>query len=504
MRNRKYLAVASAAALSSTALIWAATPANAEPSVDVEPRSFQQARAEVTSTVDAEVLTAMMRDLDLSEGAAYDRLAVDRVATDIEAIAAIELFGDYAGTWVNEKGTGTVVAITDPDRADDVTDLGATPTIVDHNSLELDSVKADLDKIGDSVPDGVHSWFVDITTNRVVVAASDEDAAADFIADAEVDASIVDVRHSTEQPEPLYNIRGGDAYYMGGRCSVGFAITHSGGSGFVTAGHCGTTGTAVSGYNQVALGQFRGSSFPGNDYAWVSSNSNWTSTNKVNGYGQADFTVTDGSEKPTGASVCRSGSTTGVHCGTIGAKDQTVSYPQGTVYGMTRTNVCAEPGDSGGSWISGGSAQGVTSGGSGNCTSGGTTYFFPLTDIMAAYPGLTLKTSGEGGPNPGGCESAEENFAGSLTGTNDYDYQPNGNYYDAAAGTHVGCLAGPSGTDYDLYLQKWNGSSWQTVAQGETSSSNESVTYNGTAGSYVWVVSSYSGSGSYSFGLTTP
>ena len=55
------------------------------------------------------------------------------------------------------------------------------------------------------------------------------------------------------------------------------------------------------------------------------------------------------------------------------------------------TNVCAEPGDSGGSWLSGNQAQGVTSGGSGNCTSGGTTFFQPVNEILGRY-GLTLVT----------------------------------------------------------------------------------------------------------------
>ncbi|SEQ43136.1 streptogrisin C, partial [Streptomyces radiopugnans] len=48
------------------------------------------------------------------------------------------------------------------------------------------------------------------------------------------------------------------------------------------------------------------------------------------------------------------------------------------------------PGDSGGSYISGNQAQGVTSGGSGNCRTGGTTYHQPVNEILSAY-GLTLK-----------------------------------------------------------------------------------------------------------------
>ncbi|WP_157877765.1 carbohydrate-binding protein, partial [Streptomyces kanamyceticus] len=100
-------------------------------------------------------------------------------------------------------------------------------------------------------------------------------------------------------------------------------------------------------------------------------------------------------------SICRSGSTTGWHCGTISQHNTSVTYPEGTISGVTRTTVCAEPGDSGGSFISGSQAQGVTSGGSGNCSSGGTTFHQPINPLLQQY-GLTLKTTGGGGdPDPG-------------------------------------------------------------------------------------------------------
>jgi streptogrisin C len=192
-----------------------------------------------------------------------------------------------------------------------------------------------------------------------------------------------------ESPTTLYDTRGGDAYYIGsGRCSVGFAVT----GGFVTAGHCGRTGQATTGYNRVSQGTFAGSSFPGNDYAWVRTNSNWTSRPWVNRYNGSNVTVTGSTSAAVGAAICRSGSTTGWRCGTVQAKNSTVNYPQGTVSGLTRTNACAEPGDSGGSWVAGSGysqAQGVTSGGSGNCSSGGTTYFQPVGEILSAY-GLSL------------------------------------------------------------------------------------------------------------------
>jgi streptogrisin C len=73
-------------------------------------------------------------------------------------------------------------------------------------------------------------------------------------------------------------------------------------------------------------------------------------------------------------------------------KNETVNYSQGAVHQMTRTSVCAEPGDSGGSYISGDQAQGVTSGGSGDCTVGGITFFQPLDEILEVND-LTLVTT---------------------------------------------------------------------------------------------------------------
>ena len=46
----------------------------------------------------------------------------------------------------------------------------------------------------------------------------------------------------------------------------------------------------------------------------------------------------------------------------------------------------------GGSFITGDQAQGVTSGGWGNCSSGGETWFQPVNEILSPY-GLTLHTA---------------------------------------------------------------------------------------------------------------
>lgn len=114
-----------------------------------------------------------------------------------------------------------------------------------------------------------------------------------------------------------------------------------------------------------------------------------------------------------------------------------------------------------------------------------------------------LTTGGGGGGAPcTGCTL----YTDSLSSTGDFDYLPGGSYYySSISGSHKGWLRGPaSGADFDLYLQKWNGSAWVIVARGETATSNEDVTYTGTSGYYRWQVYSYSGAGSYNFWMQNP
>ena len=133
-----------------------------------------------------------------------------------------------------------------------------------------------------------------------------------------------------------------------------------------------------------------------------------------------------------------------------------------------------------------------------------------VTSAGSGSPNRLLYTLGGASPPPpppppSGCASLPEQFSGSLSGAGDFDNHPNGTYfYTPRSGTHRGCLDGPSGVDFDLFLRKWNGFTWVTVAQGTSAAPDENVTYNGSAGYYVWRVESYSSSGSYSFGMQRP
>ncbi|MTE17963.1 S1 family peptidase [Streptomyces sp. TRM43335] len=386
-------AVVATGALALTGLPGAVA---ADPAASATQTTGAPSTPSALSSVPPGLLKAMQRDLDLSADQARDRLVNEGTAGTVAGALRLTLGGDFAGAWVKGTEAETLtVATTDPADVSRIAAGGARAEVVDHSLAELDAAKAALDRAARKSATGAAPvWYVDVRTNSVVVHASEPAAARDFVEAAGVDHALVRVVESSERPRPLYDLRGGDAYYMGsgGRCSVGFPVTKGSQQGFATAGHCGRVGTGVSGHNRVALGTFQGSSFPGNDYAWVAANSSWTATPYVK-TSSGTVQVAGSTQAAVGASICRSGSTTGWHCGTIQQHNTSVTYPEGTITGVTRTTVCAEPGDSGGAYISGSQAQGVTSGGSGNCRTGGTTYHQPINEILSVY-GLTLKTTG--------------------------------------------------------------------------------------------------------------
>jgi streptogrisin C len=343
---------------------------------------------EATPGLTAEVLAALQRDLGLNADQAKERLKQEQTAAATQKTVKDFAGTSYAGAWFDAALGKLVVGVTDSAKSRVVKALGAEPKVVANSAASLDATKAAIDAAGNA-PTEVTGWYVDDKANSVVVTVQRGavSSVSSFLTAARA-AGPVTVVETDQTPMLFADIRGGDAYNINGtsRCSIGFSVS----GGFVSAGHCGTTGATVTSGGQ-SMGSFAGSSFPGNDYSYVRTNSGWTPTAKVNHYGGADVIVSGSTEAAVGASVCRSGSTTGWHCGTVQAKNQTVNYQQGSVSGLTQTNACAEPGDSGGSWVSGTQAQGVTSGGSGNCTSGGTTYFQPVNEILSVY-GVSLIT----------------------------------------------------------------------------------------------------------------
>jgi len=224
------------------------------------------------------------------------------------------------------------------------------------------------------------AWYVDPTTDKVVVTVDRTVSKADVASirkSAGVDAASLTIHRASGTFRPL--VSAGDAIYGGQyRCSLGFNVTKGGSYYFLTAGHCGKVAKTwyTDQQHRTLIGPTSGYSFPGNDYALVQYQN--TSLSHPGGYTAANAFV--------GERVTRDGSTSGVHSGTVQALNVTVRYQGGgKVSGMIQTNVCAEPGDSGGPLYDGTKAIGLTSGGSGNCTTGGTTFFQPVTEALSAY-----------------------------------------------------------------------------------------------------------------------
>ncbi|MFH8992062.1 S1 family peptidase [Streptomyces sp. NPDC017940] len=230
------------------------------------------------------------------------------------------------------------------------------------------------------------AWSIDAKTGQVLVTADSTVSRAEIAELKQAAGDEAGALRIERTPGKLQRyISGGDVTYASSwRCSLGFNVRSGSTYYFLTAGHC-TDGAGTWWANSAkttVLGSTHGSSFPTNDYGIVRyTNGSITKSGTV---GSQD--ITRAADPTVGQNVTRRGSTTGTHSGRVTGLNATVNYGGGdVVYGMIKTTVCAEPGDSGGPLYAGSTALGLTSGGSGNCSSGGTTYFQPVTEALRAY-----------------------------------------------------------------------------------------------------------------------
>jgi S1-C subfamily serine protease len=231
------------------------------------------------------------------------------------------------------------------------------------------------------------AWGVDSATNQVVVSADRTVTAAGMARITSVlrqFGSAARVQRVSGTFRPL--ISGGDAIYGSQfRCSLGFNVISGSTHYFLTAGHCGKAEPTwwTSANHSTLLGSTVGATFPGKDYSLVRYDASFTN---YPGTVAGSHDITAAGNAFVGENVTRTGSTTGTHTGVVTALNVTVHYSSGgTVRGLIQTTVCAEPGDSGGPLYDGSIALGLTSGGSGNCTTGGTTFFQPVTAALSNY-----------------------------------------------------------------------------------------------------------------------
>ncbi|WDV56404.1 S1 family peptidase [Streptomyces coeruleorubidus] len=307
-----------------------------------------------------------------------------------------------AGSWVDSAGR-PVVAVTDEQAADEVERAGAQAKMVRHSMSDLKSATATL-RSAPRVPGT--AWALDYKSNEVVVRGDSTVSASDWSRLTDVAEGIGGFVRM-ERTEGTFTTRVNGAQPIlstAGRCSAGFNVTDGKTDFILTAGHCGPDGSVWfaddRGREQVGT-SLRGS-FPGDDYSLVKYDSGRA------GEGADVVAVGDGkgvritgvADPEVGQKIFRSGSTSGLREGEVTALNATVNYPEGTVTGLIETNVCAEPGDSGGPMFADGIALGVTSGGSGDCAAGGTTFFQPVTKALTEL-GVKLIVAKQAGGGTG-------------------------------------------------------------------------------------------------------
>jgi len=310
--------------------------------------------------------------------------------------------GRTAGHWVDSEGR-PVVAVTDERAAEAVRRAGATAKRVRHSMSELRSAASTL---GSAPRVAGTAWAPDYRSNEVVVRGDRTVSGSDWSRLTGVAEGIGGFVRM-ERTEGTFSTRLNGAEPIlstAGRCSAGFNVTDGTSDFILTAGHCGPTGSVWFGDRpgDGQVGRTVAGSFPGDDFSLVEyADGKAGDGADVVAVGDGKgVRITGAGEPAVGQRVFRSGSTSGLRDGRVTALDATVNYPEGTVTGLIETDVCAEPGDSGGPMFSEGVALGVTSGGSGDCARGGTTFFQPLPEAMASL-GVRLIVPGREGAAAG-------------------------------------------------------------------------------------------------------
>ncbi len=387
------------------------------------------------------------------DAAAAPRTLKAADASDLAARLAGLLGDSFAGSYYDSGARQLVVNVVPGDNNQVVVQAekaGAKVREVDNSMGELRGGAQTL-KAEAGIPGT--AWAIDPRTNKILVTA-DSTVTGDRWdrLESTVDglgSGMATVRKSAGTFKTFAS--GGDAIFGGGaRCSLGFNVTAGDGSpAFLTAGHC---GVAADQWSDAQGGQpiatVDQAVFPGEgDFALVRYDDPATEAPSEVDLGDQTLPISGAAEAAVGQEVFRMGSTTGLADGQVLGLDATVNYPEGTVTGLIQTDVCAEPGDSGGSLFTrDGLAIGLTSGGSGDCTVGGETFFQPVTTALAAV-GATLggEDGGAGAGDAGGAGAGagEEGDAGGAGDAGDGgagagDTGDTGDAGDAGDGAAVG------------------------------------------------------------------
>lgn len=370
----------------------------------------QAQASEAAPRYQPEMVRALADSLGVSEKAAVERLdEQDAQQRRLAGLAKDGISGD--GAFFTAGGELTVNA-GDAAEAKKIEKGGLDARVPARGQAELEKIKAKLDTLAAKrVPGGVSSWRVDLASDTVTVEVNSGRGAATkaFLAEAAKHGKAVKVVKGQEKLTPQAVIYPGSRMtYNGYLCSVGYGAHDRNGKQFlVTAGHC-VEDLPVLSYNNARFAKATHSRFAVGtrsvDMGVAAIDSGNSIATSVGTWGNSSPVAVQGSRRAaSGAALCKSGQTTGWTCGTVRSYNVSVTYtdqnggPDTVVSGLASSTVCTEGGDSGGAYISGNQAQGMTSGGPigqqcSGVNSGGSSYFQPLDDALSYY-GLTLNTN---------------------------------------------------------------------------------------------------------------
>jgi streptogrisin C len=337
----------------------------------------------------------LRRDLKLND----DQLKQLKKAEDLEKRTGHQirerLGQSYSGHYI-DKNQNLVALSTAPDAAKRLSGLEIdTVRTVSHSWDDLERFKNQLVAAAQA-GQAREIQFIEVDTERnrarIAPLVGFESEASSIQRITGLSDEHVFVESVANRNVPAFTIHGGERWgygqshytYQWSWCSMGFpAYTEWGGGawGFVSAGHCPALGSSVTSYvttpnltfgPQIGIVHLANYNIDG-DYAWAHiTDPNFPIEPWVN-VGSGHIPVWGRWPAPVGASVCRSGVTTGWRCGVIQSTSATMlqapsGQPQLWVGNMRRSSACAEPGDSGGSQITpSGEAQGIVSAHSGLC-----------------------------------------------------------------------------------------------------------------------------------------
>lgn len=381
-RRRRGGGVAAAVFLALFAVLATSAPGSADPGV----REPDPARATADSAA-----VRLAADTGISTAEAEQRLVAERAAAAL-GTSLIDRLGDTRTGGAYLEDGRLVVAVTDARTADEVRTAGATPRSVTRSTADLTSASEALDRAPDVVG---ASWGIDPTSNQVVLsvpAAASGTAVDALVAEAGRRGPAVRVERVAGGVTPTNDIAGGDPIRnesnLASYCSAGFNVTYQGVPYVLTAGHCLAGANRWINWHGGFLGTNHVYSFPTYDDGLIRITEPIMQIRGVYTWNGQFQSINSAGESYVGQWVCKSGSTTGLTCGTVQLTDVTVQYPQGAVIDLNEFNGCVEGGDSGGSVYSGDVAQGLVSGAwmsNGRCLSTPKSYYQPILSSLGAY-----------------------------------------------------------------------------------------------------------------------